>query len=168
MFAQDESRFSSESNHITSWSIKGTSVSYAGYKYGTSLNYFGSINLQDGTLIGSFHDRGNSSATIEHLQKVRNNYDINIPLAFLIDNASWHKTKVVKDFCSKNNITLLFLPPYSPEFNPIELVWSFFKSKVRQKFFNTAKKFKDFIIDLFKNINKTNKHKLMSLCSSLI
>jgi len=36
-----------------------------------------------------------------------------------MDNATWHKTFEVKDFCKKNNITLLFLPLYSPEFNPI-------------------------------------------------
>ena len=49
--AQDESRFASESNHITSWSTKGTSISYSGYRYGTSLNCFGSFNLNDAHMI---------------------------------------------------------------------------------------------------------------------
>ena len=56
LLAQDESRFSSESNRITSWSTKGVSVSYSGYRYGTSLNYFGSFNLYDAHLISSFHE----------------------------------------------------------------------------------------------------------------
>lgn len=83
ILAQDESRFVSESNHITSWSTKGTSVEYPGYRYGTSLNCFGSINLQNGELISSFHDKGNALSTIEHLQKVRDKYDESIPLAFI-------------------------------------------------------------------------------------
>jgi hypothetical protein len=50
-------------------------------------------------LISSFHDKGNAKATIEHFKKVRVSYDKNIPLAFLIDNASWHKTFAVQEYC---------------------------------------------------------------------
>ena len=75
---------------------------------GTSLNCFGSIDLKNGHLISSFHERGNAEATIEHFQKVRDAYEPHISLAFIIDNATWHKTQKVKDFCEENNITLLF------------------------------------------------------------
>ena len=86
----------------------------------------------------------------------------------MIDNAPWHKTKKVKDYCKENNITLLFLPPYSPEFNPIERVWSFAKSKVKNIFFPTAKKFTDYVLSLFQNINVTYPDTLRKLCTSLI
>ena len=119
-------------------------------------------------MISSFHDKGNAVATIEHFIKVREYYDKNIPLAFFIDNASWHKTLAVKEYCEKNKITLLFLPPYSPEYNPIERVWSFLKSKIKQKFFQTAEKFKSFVFDLFENINVTDLDKLATQCCSLI
>ena len=168
LLAQDESRFSSETPRVTSWSASGSSVVYSGYRYGTSLNCFGSLNLKTGNLISSFHDRGNAQATIEHFKKVRSLYDKNIPLAFFIDNASWHKTLKVQEYCEQNKITLLFLPPYSPEFNPIERVWSFLKSKIRQRFFKTADIFRKFIFDLFANINNTNYTKLASQCVSLI
>ena len=99
---------------------------------------------------------------------MRTFYDKGTPLAFFIDNASWHKTLAVQEYCKNNNITLLFLPPYSPEFNPIERVWSFLKSKIRQKFFKTAKIFKDFIFDLFVNINNTDTKEMAKQCVSLI
>ena len=51
---------------------------------------------------------------------------------------------------------MLFLPPYSPEYNPIERVWSFLKSKIRQRFFKTADIFRKFVFDLFANINNTD------------
>ena len=132
------------------------------------MNCFGSLNLKDGNLISSFHDKGNAEATIEHLGKVRKNYDKNIPLAFLIDNASWHKTKAVEIFCDNNNITLLFLPPYSPEYNPIERVWSFLKSKIRQRFFKTADIFRKFVFNLFAEINNTDLDELTKQCCNLI
>jgi len=168
ILSQDESKFSSESSRITSWSPIGSSVVYSGYKHGTSLNCFGSIDLSNGKLISSFHDKGNAEATIEHLKKVRANYDKDIPLVFIIDNASWHKTDAVKECCKDNNIILLFLPPYSPEFNPIERVWSFLKGKLKQRFFKTAQEFKSFVLNLFENINTTDSEKLENLCCSLI
>jgi len=167
LLSQDESRFASESNRITSWSIKGTSISYSGYRYGTSLNCFGSFNLHTGHLISSFHDTGNALTTVEHFKIVREHYG-NKPIAYLIDNASWHKTKKVKEYCEKNNITLLFLPPYSPEYNPIERVWGYLKSKVKNVYFSTAKKFVAFVTDLLQNINQTDKETLLKLCTSLL
>ena len=168
LLSQDESRFSSEVARVTSWSQSGSSVVYSGYRYGTSLNCFGSLNLKTGNLISSFHDKGNAEATIEHFTKVRNAYDEHIPLAFLIDNASWHKTLAVQEYCKHNKITLLFLPPYCPEFNPIERVWSFLKSKIRQRFFKTADIFRSFVFELFANINNTNPKELSNQCISLI
>lgn len=41
----------------------------------------------------------------------------------LLDNASIHKTKSVRAAAACRGYTLLFLPPYSPELNPIELVF---------------------------------------------
>jgi len=167
LLAQDECRFVSESNHITSWSTKGVSVSYSGYRYGVSLNCFGSFNLSNGHLISSFHDRGNALSTIEHFKIVRKHYG-NKPIVYLIDNASWHKTKEVEEYCKENNITLLFLPPYSPEYNPIERVWSFLKSKIKNIYFSTAEKFRNYVTNLLQNINETDKTKLLNLCTSLI
>lgn len=167
LLAQDESRFASESSTITSWSTKGVPVSYSGYRYGTALNCFGSFNLSTGHLISSFHDKGNTLTTVEHFEIVRKHYG-DRPIVYLIDNAPWHKTKKVQEYCEENNITLLFLPPYSPEYNPIERVWSFLKSKVKNIYFSTAKKFVKYVSDLLHNINKTDNAKLLNLCTSLI
>ncbi len=165
--AQDESKFVSESSRVTSWSAKGESVSYSGYRYGTSLNCFGSFNLQTGYLVTSFHDRGNALTTIEHFKILREHYG-DKPIVFLLDNASWHKTLSVQEYCIGNNITLVFLPPYAPELNPIERVWSFLKSKVKNVYFSTTKKFTDFVTDLLQNINLTDKDKLSNLSTSLL
>ncbi|MBI4017202.1 MAG: transposase [Candidatus Aenigmarchaeota archaeon] len=44
-------------------------------------------------------------------------------LCLIIDNASWHLTKDVMNFIKQKRITLIRLPPYSPELNPIEQYW---------------------------------------------
>ena len=43
----------------------------------------------------------------------------------VLDNASWHTTSYLT---VPKNVTLHFLPPYSPELNPIENLWAFMKS----------------------------------------
>ena len=46
-----------------------------------------------------------------------------------MDKASWHTTKQLQ---IPENITIWFLPPYSPELNPVELIWR----ELRAKYFN--------------------------------
>lgn len=38
----------------------------------------------------------------------------------IMDNASFHRKKVLWNIAARYNVFVLFLPPYSPEFNPIE------------------------------------------------
>ena len=70
----------------------------------------------------------------------------------LHDNASIHHTKILKDYCFSNNITLIYLPPYTPQFNPIELVFAEIKNNYRKIKHNN-------IVDDIKNaINNTNQN----------
>lgn len=41
-------------------------------------------------------------------------------ILLVCDGAGWHKSK---DLCIPKNIELLFIPPYTPEMNPIEQIW---------------------------------------------
>lgn len=50
----------------------------------------------------------------------------------VMDNATFHKRLDMKEIIQDNNHTLLFLPPYSPDLNPIEHKWSEAKS-IRRK-----------------------------------
>ena len=41
-------------------------------------------------------------------------------ILLVCDGAAWHKSKALKSF---HNIELLYIPPYTPEMNPIEQIW---------------------------------------------
>ena len=49
----------------------------------------------------------------------------------VMDNASFHKSQKTKDLVESANCQLLFLPPYSPDLNPIEKFWALLKAKIR-------------------------------------
>lgn len=50
----------------------------------------------------------------------------------LLDNVAFHKTKAVRQAMERNGLTPLFLPPYSPQYQPIECVFSCLKSRYRR------------------------------------
>jgi transposase len=41
-----------------------------------------------------------------------------------MDNASFHPFKKLKNLCRRHGMRLLFLPAYSPDYNPIEKSWA--------------------------------------------
>ena len=51
----------------------------------------------------------------------------------VMDNMRSHHVKEVEEVISRSekHLTLLYLPPYSPDFNPIEMMWSKIKSVLR-------------------------------------
>lgn len=49
----------------------------------------------------------------------------------VLDNARIHHRHSLSQAVEKAGCSLLYLPPYSPDFNPIELVWSYIKGQIR-------------------------------------
>ena len=47
-------------------------------------------------------------------------------VALVLDGAGWHSSKALRVPAS---ITLVLLPPYSPELNPVERVWLYLKER---------------------------------------
>ncbi len=45
----------------------------------------------------------------------------------VMDNAAFHRKKQLFSIAEENGYCLIFLPPYSPELNPIEKFWSWLK-----------------------------------------
>lgn len=50
----------------------------------------------------------------------------------IMDNLNVHKNSFDKSLFSKRGIEIKYLPRYSPEYNPIEMMWSKIKSIIRK------------------------------------
>jgi transposase len=57
---------------------------------------------------------------------------------FQHDNAPCHKSKATNDFLSEKEFVVMDWPPFSPDLNPIENLWSILKQRLTQTTFNSA------------------------------
>jgi transposase len=54
----------------------------------------------------------------------------------IMDNAAFHKSQKTKELLENAGCRVLFLPPYSPDFNPIEKFWANLKAKIKSSLIN--------------------------------
>ena len=53
-------------------------------------------------------------------------------ITIVMDNLSAHHSKKTKEFLNQNKVDILYMSPYSSPLNPIEHLWSAFKTKWRK------------------------------------
>jgi transposase len=78
----------------------------------------------------------------------------------ILDNGAFHHAKKL---AIPNNITLLFLPPYSPELNPAEKMWRHFKDRVSMVAYNNIEMLQNQISAIIKNLTIEN---VKSICGN--
>lgn len=90
-----------------------------------------SYDLIDGTV--------NSEIYLKFIKKIKEN-ELNKDKMIFQDNARIHHAKIIKEYALKENIKMKYNPAYSPEFNPIEYIFSIIKTDFRKKNHNDLKK----------------------------
>jgi transposase len=78
----------------------------------------------------------------------------------VIDNAGFHSTKNMN---LPPNISLLNIPPYSPELNPAEQVWKYIKQRYKNQIFPDLKNLKKWLHDM---VNSMSEENIKSICSN--
>jgi len=87
-------------------------------------------------------------------------------IILVLDNAPIHHATALKKFLErvKYKLEVIFLPPYSPELNPIERFWRFLRKKVTHNtFYETFEKFSA-TVRAFLEKYKTGSEEILSLC----
>ena len=89
------------------------------------LNIIGALNLSDiGATIVHDYESINSESIVRFFCKLRESYPLTHKLPIILDGAGYHRSDLVKDAAFVLNIELHYLPPYSPNLNPIEQLLS--------------------------------------------
>jgi transposase len=86
---------------------------------------FGAVCVADGRLAVMKAETFNASSFQEFLEGLLRRKKHGRKMVVVLDNARWHHARLVRPWLRKHRhaIRLEFLPPYSPDLNPIERVW---------------------------------------------
>lgn len=121
------------------------------YKNTTKLraNSFGFYALNGNSVI-NFKDNSKKEAVCEFLMEIRSN-NLGEKIIIILDNFSSHRAKDTIEFAKNIGIELVFLPPYSPDLNPIEYIWKSIKRLVSKTFIKDVEHLKKIIREGFQD-----------------
>lgn len=128
IFYEDECHFKHTLTTTRSWYLKGSKPEVpmpAGYD---KFSIYGAVNSNKGWLITmscSYFNTASFKRFIEKLLAEQRRKPTTRKILLVLDNVRYHKAKKLRGYFEdiKDKLELLFLPPYSPDLNPIEMVW---------------------------------------------
>lgn len=157
IYFSDESGFQSIHNKVKTWGKKGERpiVEHTGRRF--SKGVISALTPQ-GKLRFMQYDGGmNSDLFIKFLERLQAGEKKKITL--IVDGLPVHRSKKVKDYIqsTEGTIKMYFLPGYSPDLNPDELVWSMAKRYVSSKLVKTKEELESRIASFMHSLQKRKK-----------
>ncbi|NOU16987.1 MAG: IS630 family transposase [Bacteroidales bacterium] len=125
---EDEFSLSNTATLSYMWGLKGKQpVVGCKQRQGERQTTFGGLNIASGQVTVNFADKGNYMSFRKHIRKLLRVYQEASKIVLIVDNVRYHHAKLLKTFLERNP-KIMYLPPYSPDFNPIERVWWYMQS----------------------------------------
>jgi len=90
-----------------------------------SVAVLGAVRPCDGRLVVLRADVFNADTFLSFLQSLLRHRRRGKKIVVVLDNARWHHARALQSWLRQHrkHLALLFLPPYSPDLNPMERVW---------------------------------------------
>lgn len=90
-----------------------------------SVALFGAVNLNGGQMIAHFNPVFETQSFLAFLKGLARRRARDKRMMVVTDNAAYHHAAALNEWLrdARGTLELLFLPPYSPDLNPIERVW---------------------------------------------
>jgi transposase len=130
VFFGDEAGVRSDAHSGTTWAPKGKTpiVSTTGARFG--MNLISAVSRTGQMHFAVVEGKVNAEVFIEFLKRLIHNR--RKPVFLIVDGHPTHKAVMVRKYVETvgNKLSLFFLPPYSPELNPDELVWNDLKNHI--------------------------------------
>lgn len=122
---QDESRVGQQGSLSRVWAAKGTRPRVVRQRQFLNTYIFGACCPDKDKGCALILPECHTGMMQLHLDEISKNIEDGFHGIIIIDRASWHTTEALN---IPKNLSLLPLPPYSPELNPMEQVWQKIKA----------------------------------------
>lgn len=121
---QDEARIGQKNKITRRWAKRGSRPSAPHDQRTRSAYIFGAICPRHGKAAALIMPWCDTYAMNQHLAEISRHVAENAHAVLIMDQAGWHLSK---NLIVPGNITILTLPPRSPELNPVENIWQFMR-----------------------------------------
>jgi len=113
------------------------------------------LSIKEFDVITRSYKTINQFSVCDFLKQLRKKNTNNKKLYLILDQGPSNKALSVRKLAEELKIEIIFLPAYSPNLNPIERLWKFFKKKVLYgKYYEKFKDFKSSCASFFRGIRK--------------
>jgi hypothetical protein len=121
----DEARVGQQSTLTPVWAPRGTRPRALRNHRRTAAYLFGAVCPERGTGAAVVLPHVNVDAMNIHLAEISRHVTEGAHAVLVLDQAGWHTSPKLR---VPENISLLPLPPYAPELNPMEQVWAYLRA----------------------------------------
>ena len=165
----DEAFFRRESTITRGWYLKGSKQKVSCPLSKEKVGVLGAVSPREERIYSLIFDGCDSKTFIFYIKNLLEEYKGNRKIVLILDNASSHKSKIVKEFVEtiKDQLVLMYLPPYSPDLNPVERVWKDLRYRTTHNvFFDSYKALENKVIEYLKRMSKPN-GRIKLLCCNI-
>lgn len=141
----DESSPQTKANTQRLWAFK-KSLRLKNTDY-IKANAFAFYSINGSNLI-DFKESSKAESICEFLEEIVEENRGKI-IVLILDNSKAHKADKTKTKARKLGIILVFLPPYSPDLNPVEFIWKTIKREVSVRFVQSKEHLRNIIKNKF-------------------
>jgi len=128
-----------------------------GYK---NFYLYSSVDAKDGSNFSLIMPSVNTKGMSVFLAKLSLKHPLE-KIALIMDGAGWHKSTNLE---VPENIKIFFLPPYSPELNPVERLWLYIKQNIlSNKIYNTIEDLESALCEF---INRLPQKAVKNICTA--
>ena len=121
---QDEARFGQQNTTTRLWAEKGSRPRAVKQRQFLNAYLFGAVCPANGKTEALVVPFSNKEGMKLHMEQISKATPLGRHSVVIMDGAGWHTESVVNEF---DNVSMIKLPAYSPELNPIEQVWQWLR-----------------------------------------
>lgn len=131
----DEAHIHQDADMGYGWSVRGERLYVASSSPGlhAKVSFFGIYLYSEPSVRIWPYERANGVHTIDVLERLRREHG-DRPIVVVWDGASYHRSQIVRAAAERLKIELVRLPPYSPDFMPVEALWHWLREEVTYNF----------------------------------
>lgn len=132
------------------WIRTGVNKPIATIASRTRMNLMGALNLESMQVTIGSYETIDSETMVKYFDRLKAAYPKASKIHLILDQGPYNISIVTREAAKKRGIRLHYLPPYSPNLNPIERLWKVMNEHVRNnRVFESAKEFRREITHFF-------------------